>query len=186
MNRSELATYNVLLLQESSASYQYATWTGLDNMIAENDGVTKNAGAAGWNADAITDESFSTGGGIKTALTAANYNKQWMLQLYDSDTVNITYTSPSSGSDAIFSIYCTLGDLVPYYTFVGKGTQASLSEGDTVELRENTGAIEVLHNDSVVYTFAESPAALIKGRVVCYTASSVEIPSIELTGGVWS
>lgn len=154
----------------------YATWTDLTKLTAENNGLTKTSAIA-WDAAGRTVETFSTGGGIKLEVPAA---ERFMLQLSDSTIATGTNYTQTSGP---FSIYIQ-GLFRTYYQSTLLASPSTITAGDIIEIRENGGSVEALKNDVVIYTFSQTPFSSFCGRMA--VSHPDEIPNIELTGGVWS
>lgn len=161
----------------------HASWIDIASFSeAASNGIQRKSGGSTWSATAArTSETFSTGGGLRFAVDVANTQKR--LQLSDSTVATGTAQFQSSGP---FNVELhSNGDLRAWYQSTYYGVKGTYQAGDFIEIRENSGAIEILKNGAVIYTFSEPPFSSMAGRVALFTAGS-QLHNLELTGGVWS
>jgi len=152
-------------------------WGDFTNQAAADNGVVHSGPTNSWGAGRTT-VAVASGFAMEITITSAIAAGDTMyLQIMDADgaTGSIWHNIP----EEVFGAAFTLGDLKPQKNNGLGSSIGTIVEGSVVGIREKTGAIEILLNDSVVHTFPDAVPSSIAGRVSIHEAAGAPMPNIR-------
>lgn len=154
---------------------EFFTWTDLDDVVAESNGIRKT-NSQGWNASAATTEEGGEGFGIDVDIPNNGYRLS--LSLIDS-TLPVTDQSSPGFQDG-FTVATQNNQFLFYYNKNQiSGLIGSYSGGDAISLRNVDGSIKFFNNNIELFTFPQTPPASLRGFAQLLTTGSAALADVR-------